>query len=342
MHKVHDKIFEDYLRDAKRKKSERAFLDLFCGKMSEHALKQKVKKDWDAIIPEEYSGKDLSPILYKIHFLINSERSAVFQRYKVRNMLNWYHRFAAIILLPLLAVGIFYLISGKVRNGKPSVVEVIAPMGARIHTQLPDGSQGWLNSGSVLTYSIPFEKRDVRVEGEAFFDVQTDSLHPFIVKGKHGSVRVLGTRFNVRMWSDEELIEVVLERGKVELKPDGSEKVFEMSPGEMLVYNSGKGTLSRKKVDAKLYSAWIEGKLMLRGKTMQELAREISRWFSVDVEVEDKSLKEYTFRATFENEKLEEVLRLLKMTSPIEYEIIDNHQNSDGDFSRKKVIIRHE
>jgi ferric-dicitrate binding protein FerR (iron transport regulator) len=193
-----------------------------------------------------------------------------------------------------------------------------------------------------LTYSIPFKKRDVKVEGEAFFDVRTDSLHPFTVKGKHGDVSVLGTRFNVRMWPDEDLTEVVLERGKVELKPNDSEEIFEMLPGEMLVYNSEKRMLSRKKVDAKRYSAWIEGKLMLRGETMQELAREISRWFNVDVEVEDKSLTEYTFRATFEDEKLEEVLRLLKMTSPIEYEIIDNQQDNDGGFSKKRVIIRHE
>ncbi|MBZ4676650.1 MAG: hypothetical protein JG782_1270, partial [Anaerophaga sp.] len=66
------------------------------------------------------------------------------------------------------------------------------------------------------------------------------------------------------------------------------------------------------------------------------------RWFNVDVVVEDSILFDYTFLATFENEKLEDVLRLLKMTSPIEYKIIDNQQDSKGNFSRKKVIIRHQ
>ena len=74
---------------------------------------------------------------------------------------------------------------------------------------------------------------------------------------------------------------------------------------------------------------------------MEQVARELSRWFNVDVEIRDASLNDFIFRATFEDEKLEEVLRLLKMTTPIKYEIIDNQRQANGDFTRKRVIIRH-
>uniref|UniRef100_UPI000237C6F3 FecR family protein n=1 Tax=Anaerophaga thermohalophila TaxID=177400 RepID=UPI000237C6F3 len=231
---------------------------------------------------------------------------------------------------------------GKEQVAGPSVVEVTAPLGSRVKTRLPDGTVTWLNSGSALTYSIPFDERTINVRGEAFLDVKSDSLNPFTVRGNKTAVKVLGTRFNVEMWPDEEVVEVVLEEGRVQLIPDNYEQTFEMKPGELLLFNNNERKLIRKKVDPEPYSAWIDGKLMLRGENMTQMARELSRWFNVDVVVEDSILFDYTFRATFEDEKLEDVLRLLKMTSPIEYKIIDNQQDSKGNFSRKKVIIRHQ
>ena len=222
------------------------------------------------------------------------------------------------------------------------MVEVMAPMGSRVQTQLPDGTTTWLNSGSVLSYTLPFENREVNLRGEAFFNVKKDSLHPFVVSGKQGAVRVLGTRFNIDMWPDEEMMEVVLEEGRVEMIPEGSTHAFKMTPGDMFLYNSSKQTLTRKKVNPRHYSAWIDGKLMLRGENMHQVARELSRWFNVDVVIDDKALLNYTFRATFIDEKLEDVLRLLKLSSPIRYEIIDNQQDRSGNFSRKKVILHHQ
>jgi len=215
-------------------------------------------------------------------------------------------------------------------------------MGSRVKAELPDGSEGWLNSGSVMKYEVPFDVRRVEVAGEAFFDVKTDSARPFLVEGKHGCVRVLGTRFNVKMWPDEDLTEVVLEKGNVELIPRQGSKRFDMDPGEMLVLNSSENKLTRSHVNPARYSSWIEGKLMFRGDSMERVARELSRWFNVDVEIKDEELEDYVFRATFEDEQLEEVMRLLKMTSPIDYKIIDHKQDSEGNFSKKRVIVQSE
>ncbi|MDI3520713.1 MAG: transrane sensor [Anaerophaga sp.] len=341
MNKEQQRIFEDYLNGRGDRSTEKKFADLFRGEANELSLKRRMKKDWDSVSQDELN-KDLTPILYRIHFLINSEKGKESGKNKLKKVLNWYSRVAAVLLLPLLAISSVLFFFGNEQVAGPSVVEVTAPMGSRVKTRLPDGTVTWLNSGSALTYSIPFDERTINVRGEAFLDVKSDSLNPFTVHGNKTAVKVLGTRFNVEMWPDEEVVEVVLEEGRVELIPDNCQQTFEMKPGELLVFNNNERKLIRKKVDPEPYSAWIDGKLMLRGENMTQMARELSRWFNVDVVVEDSTLFDYTFRATFEDEKLEDVLRLLKMTSPIEYKIIDNQQDSKGNFSRKKVIIRHQ
>lgn len=335
------KIIENYLKGNGSRSSMARFAELFRGNKNETLLKSRMKADWDAVSDEELQKTDLSPVLYKIHFLINSEKKGKHSRNTTRKILRWYSRIAAVILLPLLTIWGIYQFTSKDQTVSSTLVEVSAPLGSRVRMTLPDGTKGWLNSGSVLTYQTPFKKRNVSVEGEAFFDVQTDSLCPFLVQGPRSTVKVLGTRFNVKMWPGEEVTEVVLEEGKVELTPGKSDRSFTVEPGEMLVYNSKERKLKRSRVNPEYYSAWIEGKLVLRGDSMQEMARELSRWFNVDVEVRDSTLQGYTFRATFMDEKLEDVLRLLKMTSPIEYKIIDNQKDKNGDFSRKKVIIFH-
>lgn len=338
-------IFEDYLRNEERDdEGEKQFAGLFCNKKNDPWLRQRMWSDWSET--SELKNVDLSPVLHKLHFLINSEsESRDKTRRPVKKLWQWYNRVAAILILPLLTAAGFYILSDQqqeVQEIESSTVEVVAPMGARIKTHLPDGTEGWLNSGSVMKYEVPFESRHVEVSGEAYFDVKTDSARPFLVEGKHGSVRVLGTRFNVQMWPDEVLTEVVLEEGEVELLPHSSGQRFKMKPGEMLVLDASKNKLTRRHVNPRQHSAWREGKLMFRGDSMERVARELSRWFNAEVEIKDEELNDYVFRATFEDERLDEVMRLLKMTSPIDYNIIDPQQDSEGTFSRKKVIIRSE
>ncbi|MFO8002474.1 MAG: DUF4974 domain-containing protein [Marinilabilia sp.] len=343
MDKDYQEIYNDFLRSGKNSEEEKRFAGLFRNKKTEPEVKQKMRKEWEDIAYGDTSSRDLSHILYKLHFLINSNESDGSARRGLYRIGQWYSRVASLLLLPLLTLMGAYLLTGDRFHSKtesePSMVEVVAPMGSRIRSELPDGTSVWLNGGSVLKYQIPFDKRNVMVKGEAFFDVETDSLRPFLVEGKHGCVKVLGTRFNVKMWPDEDLTEVVLEEGDVELLPRNSDQKFGMKPGEMLVLDSKKKDLKRSHVNPERYSAWIDGKLMFRGDDMEIVGRELSRWFNVEVELKDSTLKDYVFRATFEDENLEEVMRLLKMTSPIDYDIIDNKQDSEGHFSKKKVII---
>jgi transmembrane sensor len=215
---------------------------------------------------------------------------------------------------------------------------IYAPLGARVSFNLPDGTTGMLNSGSHLSYSLPFtNNRQVKLEGEAWLEVKRDENHPFEISTGNSTVKVLGTSFNMSAYPAENYVEVVLQQGKVEfLDNKGDEKVT-MLPSERLVFKNG--NISKSVTDPAKYNAWTEGKLVFRGDPVAEVARRIERWYNVKVELADLELEKYSFRATFEDDKLEEVLRLLSMTSPIRYQITPRMLLADGTYEKEKVTI---
>jgi ferric-dicitrate binding protein FerR (iron transport regulator) len=195
-----------------------------------------------------------------------------------------------------------------------------------------------LNSGSSLSYSLPFNNnRQVRLEGEAWFEVNHDEAHPFEISTGNSTVKVLGTSFNMSAYPDENYVEVVLKTGKVEfMESNGSDNVT-MVPSERLVFQNG--NISKSVTDPAKYNAWTEGKLVFRGDQMGEVARRIERWYNVKIDIGDKELEKYSFRATFEDDKLEEVLRLLSMTSPITYHISPRKLLADGTYEKELITI---
>ncbi|MFT3739255.1 MAG: DUF4974 domain-containing protein [Breznakibacter sp.] len=315
------------------------FADLLTAPGTEAIVKNEMQKDWEG--PDDGApapGKGYDHVLLKIHQQINKE---FFQKQTtLHKIVVWYAKTAAVLLLPLLGWWGSSLLKASPAGQSPATVKIISPLGARVQSTLPDGTRVWLNSGSTLEYSYPFAKREVTVKGEAFFEVVADHRNPFRVNGPYASVTATGTAFNVTMWAGEDLTEVVLAKGSVKMQPHGRNESYLMDPGDLLVYDQKRAQVARKAVKPEHYSAWREGKLVLRDQNMEEVARELSRWFNVEVEIRNGRLKEYNFHATFEDEKLEDVLRLLRMTLPLDYEIINNQQQKDGSFTRKKVIIK--
>jgi ferric-dicitrate binding protein FerR (iron transport regulator) len=217
--------------------------------------------------------------------------------------------------------------------------EIYAPMGSRVSFNLPDGTIGWLNSGSKLTYSLPFSKnRKVAVEGEAWFDVIHNEKQPFEISAGKSMIKVLGTSFNVSAYPEEKYVEVVLQNGKVEFSDQSLAERVTLKPSERLVLKDSK--LELNSVDPSKYKGWTEGKLIFRGDDMAEVARRIERWYDVKVEIADKDLLQFSFRATFVDDSLEDVLKLLSMTSPIECKVLPRMQLQDGTYGKEKIILQ--
>ncbi len=301
-----------------------------------------LEKDWENM--NKVSDRtDIAPthILDHVHHIIR-EKEDQKRKKMISRISNAYSKIAAILLLPIILAGsltLLYLTKPKTEGQQEFVsAEIHAPFGSRISFSLPDGTTGWLNSGSNLSYSLPFTKnRQIKLQGEAWFDVAHDANNPFEISAGQSKVKVLGTSFNISAYEDEQYVEVVLKRGKIEFLDAADGKKLTIAPMERLVLKNGEITV--KETDPDKYTAWTEGKLVFRSDDMAEVARRLERWYNVKIVLADKELEQFSFRATFEDDSLTEVLRLLCLTSPIEYKIIPRIQNTDGTYAKEKIIL---
>ena len=305
-------------------------------------LRNSLNKEWDQMNSDTSAHEIiLGQLLDRIHHIIRTKealkRQKPLQKFKLI-----YMKVAAIMLLPvLLAGGLIYMTMSarnKVKPDQQVSIIINAPLGARVSFNLPDGTKGMLNSGSSLSYSLPFNSnRHIKLEGEAFLEVLYDEHHPFNIVTGNSTVEVVGTTLNVSAYPAENYIEVVLQKGEVNFTDNkGNEKTI-LLPSERLVYENGKTIKSL--VDPAKYNGWTQGELIFRDDSMDEVARRIERWYNVEIELADPELLRYSFRATFIDDNLEDVLRFICMTSPITYKITPRELLPDGTYNKEKVII---
>jgi ferric-dicitrate binding protein FerR (iron transport regulator) len=251
-----------------------------------------------------------------------------------------YSRVAAVLLLPVLLFSIYYYLNPVNKGITTPWVEVHSPYGARTQFSLPDGSTGWLNSGSIIKYPVRFDsERTVTLNGEAYFDVVKNPDSPFTVDANQVKVKVLGTSFNVVSYDYDSISEVIVASGKVEVSSAGQILASKLLPSERLVLNRSKNRFFKSKVDIQNYTSWKTGKLIFLNDSLGEVVRKISRFYNVDFEVKENVNRKELFRAILQEESLEEVLRYMKLTMSIDYVIQERKQDQDGCISKRKVII---
>jgi ferric-dicitrate binding protein FerR (iron transport regulator) len=258
-------------------------------------------------------------------------------------------RIAAVLLLPLI-IGSFYLgrfgIPQKgIKNQQVVYNEVFAPAGTRSAITLADGSRVWLNSQSTLRYPDRFTrgKREVFLTGEAYFEVESDVFNPFIIYSRELMIKATGTRFNVLSDKEASCTEITLVSGQVDvlrtLERKAPHLLYQMKPEDHLEFDHNKRSIELEHGDTYKYIAWKDGKLIFRNEPLSDVIIEISRYYNVDIELRGEKLKEYRYRATFEDETFSEILKLLKLSSPVDYREIPRYPLEDGSFPKRKVII---
>jgi ferric-dicitrate binding protein FerR (iron transport regulator) len=313
--------------------------NLFAGGAVSPGLHKYLHEDFDTLQP----GTDipLTHLLDRVHHIIRLKELEQ-KRSVTYRFIHIYSRVAAVLLLPVLLAGLwFYFMPKPIPE---QLVEqtvnstIYAPLGSRVAFNLPDGTTGFLNSGSSLSYPIPFaSNRNVTLQGEAWFDVAQDEQHPFEIGAGTSAVRVLGTSFNLSAYPDENYVEVVLAEGSVEFCPTAHARPVLLQPSDRLVFNGE--SIHVEKTEIVKYFGWTEGKLIFRGDNMSEVARRLERWYNIEVEIADKELEDYVFRGTFEDDNLKDVLKLLSMTSRIRYQITPRRQIEGDRWSKEKVTL---
>lgn len=324
----------------------------FVDQAFEQKLSFVLKKHWNELDYEHAElDESTEKVLNKIHHQINLES---FDEQNNRRFLKkavfYFSKIAAILIIPILLYAIYsynqstYVNYGELPNQKMAYAEILSPPGARTHFTLPDGSSGWLNSGSTLKFPVKFSgnERNLELIGEAWFDVVKNPKIPFVVNALGVDVVALGTKFNVQAYPDSKSVDITLESGKVIVHrktKNQTELIAELEPGEQIsVLKQESKPQKENKVEVENYTAWTKGKLVMRNEKMSEVVNKLEKWYNVKITITDKEIEEYRYRATFQDETIDEIFRLLKLTSPIDYKV-KQREIEDGVFKKKEIEL---
>lgn len=250
-------------------------------------------------------------------------------------------------------VGALFLNNVTAGNTQKKGNYLEAQNGSRSKSILPDGSTVWLNAGSKLFYENDFTggTREVRLEGEAFFDIVKNPQRPFIVHTSGIDIKVLGTAFNVKSYPEDKTVVTTLYRGSVKVfRHDQTEKqAIQLRPNEKLILPKDarivEGSAPRKivsdtllktapsiptiaaidsakKENERLETAWVYNRLEFERDNFEELARKMERWYNIKIEFTDEKVKQLAFHGSFETETVDQAFRVLKEAIPdFNYEI---------------------
>jgi len=238
------------------------------------------------------------------------------------------------------------------------LTQITAPKGSKTEMVLADGSKVWLNAGSILKYGTDFNKtdREVFLDGEAYFDVAKNKNKPFLVRTSKLTLRVLGTSFNVKSYSEENTIETTLIRGAVKVEKcemDGTVSNYILKPNQKAIFNKTVGDikfldLSDKKLAKKTIKeetsitnlplktqnniepistleekdiSWKDGYFLVFDETLESIMIKVERRFDVNIQFKNEAIKKLRYSGKIKESTPEQILEALKITSPIEYEI---------------------
>jgi transmembrane sensor len=339
-------VVKRFLEGKERKGDKNQIINWFSDIRFEKDIRKKYRLYWDELAEDKDMEEcDGSVILGRIyHKMKNDEFKKLPGKKGIARILNVISKVAAVLFIPLVVY--FWITKGSVFpiTTETAYSEIYSPLGTRTMFYLPDGSTGWLNGGSYLEFPTQFrgKTREVLLDGEAYFDVVTDSKKTFVVRGEHTDVLAYGTSFNVQAYREDPEIRVTLVSGNIRLfaRRDGKTlNLADLKPDQMCVYYPDQGSCQTKTVDVKKVTAWKEGKLAFRDETFAEVVRKIKRWYNVEIFIMDEALRSYSYQATFVDETLDEVLKLLQHSAPIQYKDLGREKGADGTFGKRKIEL---
>ena len=196
---------------------------------------------------------------------------------------------------------------------------VTVPRGGEYKLVLADGTIVWLNSDSHIRYPVTFsgDTRQVELEGEAYFEVAKDKEKPFIVRMNEYNVRVTGTQFNVRNYSNENLATTLVE-GRVQIERKG--RVDRLRPGQQAILENNEIRIRTVNVNEQV--AWRHGAFGFTQCRLENIMEELARWYDVDVFYMNQQVKNYHFSAWFKrSSSINEVINILEKTKKISLDL---------------------
>ena len=198
---------------------------------------------------------------------------------------------------------------------------IVVPRGGEYEVRLPDGSYVWMNADSEIRFPVVFtgQTRQVSLKGEAYFKVEKDSLHPFIVNVYDKlKVEVLGTEFNVQAYSGDEVVKTTLNCGKVRVMM--GKEALELAPDQQAVCDLRHRRFHKIEVNANYFSAWKDGKFIFEDEPLENILNSLARWYNISVFYQNEELKNFHFTGDLERyDDFSVALRMLEKATNIRF-----------------------
>lgn len=201
--------------------------------------------------------------------------------------------------------------------------KIVVPRGGEFFLTLADGTEVWLNAETELEYPVRFvgDRRDVRLKGEAYFKVKSDSVRPFRVRAGEYELRVYGTEFNLDAYH-EERVRAVLVEGSVGFRANARAGERQLRPNQLGVANTRTGEVEVRDVDVYPYVAWRTQDMVFVNERLESIMEKVERWYNVDVFFQNERLKEARFYGNMKRyTPIEDLLFFLERTSDARFTI---------------------
>ena len=322
-------LLDRWLEESDANKEEFGSLVLLWDKIgsSKKPANPNPDKQWNyisnKISSKRAAGTENSKNEFDIYSLPVKERPAVKSAgYEKAINWRWIYKAAAILII---SFGIYLFYSRyltynsssqivAVKDQVPKNSELVTKKGEKITLLLSDGTTVYLNSDSKLSYPYTFrgKERIVELTGEAYFSVKHDTSKPFKVISGSTITTVTGTQFNIRNRNNK--VSIVVAKGSVRAADIKSEKVVNLTKGEMASFNSAGSYIKNANVNLNNYLAWRSNKLFFSKTPLDEAMNEIERYYDVNVEIESDSARKKTISGIFETESLDNVLSIISLT----------------------------
>lgn len=240
-------------------------------------------------------------------------------------------RVAAVLLVAGM-IGVFAYrswTSSEDESRKPALREISTALAQRVNLTLSDGTKVLLNAGSTLRLPETFEadRREVFLQGQAFFNVEKNPVRPFIIHSGDAQTRVLGTSFSVRAYPEEHEITVAVKEGRVSFKTadsTGEEQVI-LNPNELGRFDISANSIQSQPIDdMALYLGWVDGYLKFKDTPLQDVAVELERRYGVQIQFADDQLKTRSLTALLKSRSIKNVLDVISTSLNIRYRLTEN------------------
>lgn len=350
-HNFDNNIIVRFLMNEVSKEDIRLLEDWISSDTEHFSYFEQIRDTWNSIelekeLDERSIHSDFSNVLNRIED--KPSNNNIF----ISNLRNfngsWFFKVAAVFILGFVVSWLIFEQSNPIVKSKTAYNVIETPKGSSTTINLPDGSKIWLNAGSKLRYPQEFshDTRNVFLEGEAFFEVAKDKNRLFLVKTPDLTVKVFGTKFNVKSYPGDHTVETTLVEGSVSIQKnlDGKAagKEIKMEPNQRIVLykeikkvtpsesqlkriknlpaRKAKFVLS-KRIQTDRFTSWKDGQLIIKSEPMIKLAVTLERRYNVKIHFEDEEIKQSRFTGTIENETIEQVMAAIKIAASFDYRI---------------------